>query len=925
MQNPMKTEAIKAFLVAFAPSDLAALYNYNMEVQVTVAKDKGNRIEGDFKGRHWQGYTDGITTWKPLRIPLNAMSEPSWTDTPMTYDLLQHAEGIGMTGWDWVNRNSCWVAYDFDAITGHSDKHRRKLDDLEIVRITELFMTIPWVTIRKSTGGKGRHVYVFLEPTRTENHTEHAAIARAVLSQLSGLARFDFSIKVDTCGGNMWVWHRKLLGTDGLSLIKEGTELCQVPQNWKDYTPVITGRRQKNLPWFIDEQKAAKDDIEDIFDSLTGQRLRIPLDSEHIRVMTWVRENYPNAVWWDAEHHMLVTHTSILKEAHTDLSLKGKFDTNAKGSEKGHDHNCFAFPISRGGWALRRYALGVEEHPSWEQDGSGWTRCFFNREADLGSAARANGGIEKSGGGYFFATAEDAAKVAVLLGANVNLKNHVLMQNAKLKLDKSGKLLFTIVLGPGMPGMDGWIIEGKKCERMFSIRNPGPAEPEVMRLDDQVRHIMTESGEDCGWVINSESCWHEEPYQHVKAYLGSLGYKPNEVVNIMGSSISQCWKIVNKPFEEQYPANREWNRKAAQLRYQPTVDRDNLKYPTWLSVLQHCGSGLDDAVLHNPWCKNSGILTGSDYLKCWIASLLQCPKEPLPYLFFYSSDQNTGKSTFHEAISLLMTNGVERADTALTSQGNFNGELENKVVCVVEETDLRKNVTAYNRIKDWVTSRMLPIHMKGRTPYQVPNTSHWIQCANSHLYCPVFPGDTRITMCYVKPFDGDIIPKREIILRLEAEAPDFLAEVLNLEIPPSNDRLNIPIIQTEDKKLNEYANQSFLEMFLVEKCYPAPGYLVMFSDFCDRFKEWIDPNQASEWTKIRIGREMPPQFPKGRLTNKNGAVAIGNISFTEIAEADHLAKYVTQDGWLMQVAGRTDIAQPVENPLEEVQKIVGTM
>ena len=102
----MKTEAIKAFLTAYAPSDLAILYNYDMECQVTVAKDNGERIEGDFKGKHWQGYTDSIQTWKPIRIPINAMSEPTFQDSIMTYDLAAHAEGIGMTGCDWNNKVS---------------------------------------------------------------------------------------------------------------------------------------------------------------------------------------------------------------------------------------------------------------------------------------------------------------------------------------------------------------------------------------------------------------------------------------------------------------------------------------------------------------------------------------------------------------------------------------------------------------------------------------------------------------------------------------------------------------------------------------------------------------------------------------------------------------------------------------------------
>lgn len=896
-----KTESIKAFLMAFAPADLASQYNHDMECQVTVARDNGERIEGDFKGRLWHGYTDGVTTWKPMRIPYNAMSEPSFNDSGMTYDLSKHAEGIGMTGWDWKAKVSRWVAFDFDAISGHADSHKRKLTDEELMKVRELVSSIPWVTLRKSTGGKGLHIYAFPEDVQTDNHTEHAALARSILSQLSGIAGFEFGAKVDICGQNMWCWHRKLAqAKDGLQLLKTATELAPVPSNWRDYIKVVTGNRQRNLPWFIEEQKI--ENIEDLFTDLTSQRLRVPLDAEHRKVMTWLREAYPSAVWWDAEHHMLVTHTVLLKECHEALGLRGKFDTIAVGSEKGYDHNVFGFPVARGGWALRRYALGVAEHASWEQDGAGWTRTSFNRDPDLGSACRVYDGLEKpNGGGYHFALGEQAQKAALLLGADLGLPRSMLAREVTLKMDqKSGRLVAIIVRTPEMATIPGWVSEKTKFLKMFPIKDPGPAEPEVLRLDDQVRHLVTNTGEDSGWVVHSEKLWHEEPFQNVKTFLGSQGFMPKDVMMIMGSSISQCWRIVNKPFEDEYPANREWNRKAAQLRYKPTIERENLNYPTWLSILQHCGRGLDSATQIDPWCKTNGILSGSDYLKCWIASLFQKPRLPLPYLFLYSKEQNTGKSTLHEALNLLMTSGVMRADQALTSSGSFNGELESAVLAVVEETDLRKNIVAYNRIKDWVTSLEIPIHKKGMTPYTVHNTTHWIQCANSHLACPIFPGDTRITMIHVEPIQS-LIPKEELLKRLIAEAPDFMAEILNVEIPPSGDRLNLPVLMTEDKQVAEQSNQSQLEFYLEDKCHYIPGCTIKFKDFVEKFHEWLEPEAVGRWGKHRVKQELPPMYPAGRMTIFAGQMYVGNISYVpDLAPPSR--RWTCIDGWLKEIA-----------------------
>lgn len=212
--NPTKTESIKKFLESKTHADLAALYNHEMECQVNVAQDGGSRVEGEFKGKAWHGWTDGGQTWKPIRIPYKANSEPEYNDSPMTYDLSVHAEGIGMTGWNWHQRISKWVAFDFDAISGHSDRHSRRLTEDELQKIKETLLTIEWVTLRKSTGGKGLHLYVFLEPVQTSNHTEHAALARSILGKLSALTGYDFSAKVDICGQNMWVWHRKMRNTE---------------------------------------------------------------------------------------------------------------------------------------------------------------------------------------------------------------------------------------------------------------------------------------------------------------------------------------------------------------------------------------------------------------------------------------------------------------------------------------------------------------------------------------------------------------------------------------------------------------------------------------------------------------------------------------------------------------------------------------
>jgi hypothetical protein len=884
MGQPTRTEAIKFHLLAKTWPDLATMYNHDMEVQVNVAQDGGERTEGEYRGKQWLAWTDGCTTWKSFRIPYKANTEPEYEDRPMSFDLSKHAEGIGMTGWDWKNRVSRWFAYDFDALTGHSDRHAKKLTETELGNICEVVKQVPWVSLRTSTSGKGLHLYVFLdEPYPTKNHHEHAALARAILSMLTGATTFDFNRKVDICGGNMWVWHRKMYNNGekiGLKIIKTGEPLKTVPANWKDHLDVVRGRSMKTRPTFVEDNTK-----ESLFDELTGQRSKVELDSEHKALLDFLAKS-GSMWWWDADHWMLVTHTFHLKQAHNILNLRGHFDTLAVGSERGADHNCFAYPLPRGAWAIRRYSPGATEKDTWEQDGSGWTKCYLNRELDFDTACKISGGVEHPSGGQHFDSVDRMLKALRQLGAEVQVNDAYKDRTSLLKPHKEdGKVIVSIPATKEDQGhgMEGWIKDKTKWTRVVRVKEPPKLESESnLAYDDILRHLLAPDNMDCGWVIKAEGRWSEEPLVHVRAALDAMDYSKDEKISLIGENIFKPWRLVNRPFQTEYPGDRTWNRNAAQLRFAPAPEPGDHKH--WDSILDHCGQSLDVACLQNSWCKANGIVKGSEYLRCWIASLIKEPNEPLPYLFFYSEEQDTGKSMFHEAIELLLTRGYMRADTALTSSGGFNGEFSNVVLCVVEETDLRTSKLAYARIKDWVTSLNISLHVKGDTPYMVPNTTHWIQCANGAVYCPVFPGDTRITMIHVPPLaDEKKIPKKELIKILDKEAPDFLASLLKLELPPSNDRLNIPILVTAEKVEAENANKDELQTFIDDRCFYCPGHRISFSEFYEKFKEALPGNEVSKWSTKRVSMGIPSKYPRGKCTDDPNAY-IGNITFDMAAQ-----------------------------------------
>jgi len=429
--------------------------------------------------------------------------------------------------------------------------------------------------------------------------------------------------------------------------------------------------------------------------------------------------------------------------------------------------------------------------------------------------------------------------------------------------------------------MPKWIENNKTWRRIFKITTKTATTTETQNFDDLIRHIVTENHQDAGWVIQTDGHWTEEPLGHIKMALKSMGHSAKMVEEIMGESVFRKWTLVNKPFQPEYPGDRQWNKDACQLRHFPSKS-DNLSFPTWNKILNHVGAGLDDVIQGDQWCLKNGILSGGDYLKCWVASLFQYPERSLPYLFLYGPEKS-GKSILHEALSELITNkGYQRADTALLSAQGFNNELRHAVLCVIEEVNLStKNRIAHNRIKDWVTSPMFQIHPKGGDPYMVINTMKFMQCSNYKNHCPIFVGDTRVTMINVLP-PKELEDRLELIARCKKEAPDFLGRMFSMELPKSPDkRLNMPIIETVAKEQLQIENRSSLETFIEEKCFHVPGECIEFAEFYDEFTRWLDPNEIYDWSKVKVGRNIPDKYPKGRRESDNH-LCLGNMAWEKM-------------------------------------------
>jgi len=906
-------EAVAVFLRKMPHNnpDLISWWSTDLETQINVSPLNGHPVE---ESRNT--WTDGKQTWSHIRWPRNAMAEPYYRDRPITFSLVEHVEYIGSTGWCWVNRESWHVAFDFDDVTSHAAGVG--VDEQQLEQVREKAIELPYVDVIRSTGGKGLHLYIRFDHNnapKTRNHTEHAALARALLGKMSTDVGFDFGSHLDVCGSNIWIWGKKMTPENqGYASIKKAQyplSADTIPSNWKDHLDVISNKTSKVRVIGFTENKQV--DEQDELTELTSARVKYKVTDAHKTIINNLEQTgYTNI--WVPDHHLLQTHTRALQQVFEQGNVKGYFDTLSRGTEPTKP-NSFCIPGPKGSFTVYRFGKGTPEHRLWNQDNKGWTWIKYNTQPNLRTAALAMGGKEEEKGGYIFDNTEKVKQTVEAIGSKLLLPegNDYTDRETKIGKHKDGRLIVEIEKKDGDRGFDDdWLEKrGGKWFRIYNINtNLVEEERDYAEYDSLIRSIRTPSNVAAGWTIRAGGVWVRSPREDVKDVLKAYNQMVDTTL-VMGQAILNQWTLVNLPFQDELPGGRQWNYGAAQFKYKPAeLDVDEQpSHPHWDLILSHLGTDLDQCIRETAWCKKWNINSGKDYLTAWIACSFREPFEPLPYLFFYG-DYECGKSTLHEALALLVTSGIVKADTAIVNQGDFNGELANGVLAIIDE----KNIAAagpqvYNKLKEWCTGLTISIHRKRTEVYEQPNTLHFLQFANDKDACPVFPGDTRIVVIKVGPLIEEI-PKRLLMKKLKEEAEHFMATLMSVPLPESLTRLRLPIIETETKRNAMILHRNPLEIFIDEQCFHKLGRFVTMKDFYERFSAALNPYEKQAWTKSKIRRNMPDIYPIGRYSGNS--LSVGNLSFDNVEVPDEGPYFINQSNKLKLVVYGTE-AENVQN------------
>lgn len=850
-----------------------------MEFQVLASPEGGELVEGKLST-----YSDGVTDWWSIRCPRNADSEPDFNDYELEWRLDEHAQSIGFTGWNWVDKKSVWVGFDYDSLTGHAEGVG--LSDEQLKEVQRRLTEIPFVQVVRSTSGRGLHAYVTLEDGfSTQNHTEHAALARAIVGVMSTACGFDLAASVDCMGSILWKWSKSQAPNafEEVKAAERKFRLDELPPNWKDNVAVVTRSRAKVRVEGISEGD------EDFFNQLSSGRKRVELSDAHKSHLETLKELGGSCIWV-SDHHLLQTHTAQLKKMHQRLGLKGVFDTVSEGRDI-NSPNAFMFPGENDSWTVVRFGRHVKEKATWKQNANGWTTCRLNVPPDFDVAMEfAGGGLLGDDRGFCFPSVSACLAAIRLFGVDntPTVEKPLSERECVVLLDKSGNLLIHAdkVKGDNGIAFAGWNSQQKKSKWSRVIRTNRQVEDDaddVEEMDNFIRRCSLSDGQSLGWCLLSDNQWKQISESESSAVCLSRGVDKGEVQTLRGKLISNSWTVVNLPFKPEYPGGRLWNRDAPQLAFTPAPRNDtrNSKHPHWDMILDHVGASLTPGVRQNEWCKRAGIATGREYLQAWIGSMIREPDRPLPYLFLFGRE-NCGKSILHEAAAMLLTKGAVKADRVLTNRDNFNGELEGCVLAVVEEVDVG-NEKAHARLKDLVTSPKIAIRAMRRNVYEVPNLTSWIQVANFRENCWVPEGDSRITMIHVGPLTRDI-PKDVLTQALTKEAPHFLRTLLDLNLPSAETRLRIPVIETQAKLDAMQTNQNPIIAFLEEVCHKIPGATTAFKEFYQKFLESTPNDVAVQYKERTMRGQLPPEYPVGKIAGEGNTYFVGNVSLDKKTE-----------------------------------------
>jgi len=789
---PSRHDSASAVIQRHAPIDLAARYVPGMEVLAQVEQGKGEQVYRDHRTPVPNTYEDGEHTYYSYRI-----QAPDDVHRPLTFPLCQHWSAIGWSGWDVVRGVAYGVGFDFDSLVNHGEAIGLTAEQL--ADVLAALKLLPYIEIRRSTSGNGFHVWVWFpldDLPQITTRIQMKALARAVIQRMAHDTGHDFADDVDHLGDILWVCAKRATKeNDGLSLVQAARHpMADWPRDFRDHLDVVTRKRRRTPINGTNGTEA------ETIDDATRDRPRIALEASHRGFIADYAETGFYGIW-NQDHNSFVCHTFAVNLVFDKRRMRGVFLTESKGTDPTKP-NCWMYPLAGGGWRLFRFHQGTAEALTWETSTNGWTTCVIGQTPALKQVAARHNGIF-TGNGFTFLTPDDASNAVEVYGGQVGFPAWLTkFRPTTVTIAKHGGLEVTFVFHEGDNEEEAnghaWFKQRGPVWRAFIDVDTDARQADYESLADNLIRVVARDGEQIGLYAHTESAWHKQTQDIIKARLTHEGITGGLQSDLLGWCAKHPFIRVARPFGGEYPGNRQWNLDGCKLLFTPALR--NGETPIWDRILTHLGRGLDDAVETDTWCKEHGLTNGADYLRHWYATMLRHPERRLPMLALYSFENNTGKSLVHEGpAELFDKKGYMFAAKALKNQNGFDSELHGRVLCALEEIDLAKSPDFYANLKKWITSCWADFTYKRENTFMDTNFTHWVMCTNHRQFIPIEPGDERIVLWEVTPFEGQEISKPRLLDLLRKESPYFLRHLYDLDLSEVYGRVTLPVLMTAEK------------------------------------------------------------------------------------------------------------------------------
>lgn len=157
----------------------------------------------------------------------------------------------------------------------------------------------------------------------------------------------------------------------------------------------------------------------------------------------------------------------------------------------------------------------------------------------------------------------------------------------------------------------------------------------------------------------------------------------------------------------------------------------------------------------------------------WIAYVVQNPGKRVNYAPLIQGVQGDGKSFFAFLLAAVMGQPNVRMGNAHILEGSFTGWAEGQCVMAIEEIRLigHNRYDVLNRVKPFITNKVIEIHPKGRNPYNVENTTNYILFTNYRDAMPLSPNERRFLVLFSQ------WQKAEELRTFKDENPDYYVDL----------------------------------------------------------------------------------------------------------------------------------------------------